>query len=138
MHSVTCGNRILGSMQKWHIGNDVRTILLADEDIVARVGSDIFPIVAPENTEGSFILYQRDKYAKSWDKMGVHEDKCNLLITAIADNYDEALDLAALIDNALTGKHTNDFGEDFRMNLIDSAETFDDNKYVETLLFEIK
>lgn len=138
MHSVTCGNTILGSMQKWHIGNDVRTILLNNSEIVERVGNDIFPLVAPEGTEGAFIIYQRDKYTKTWGKMGVTEDTCHLLLIAIADNYDLALDLAELIDNALTGRHTNDFGENFTMNLIDSTEAFEDDKYVETLLFEIK
>lgn len=138
MWSDTCGNRALCSMQKWHIGNDVRTILINDAEIAGRVGEDIYPIVAPEGTMGAFILYQRIKYSKDTVKAGVYEDVCHLLLTAVADNYDLALDLASLIDNALVGKHKNDFGEEFSIRLLDSSETFDDNKFIEELTFEIK
>lgn len=137
MFSNTCINNI-GSLQKWKIGNDVRALLLDNAELVDRVGTDIFPIVAPENTDGEFILYQRDKYRKSWVKQGVYEDECHLLITAVADDYDAALDLAEMIDNTLTGKHINNEGKQFSMDLIDSTEEYSDNKYVETLLFEIK
>ena len=138
MWSDTCYNTGLGSFQKWHIGNDVRTLLLDNEDLVAKVGSNIFPLVAPENTDGSFILYAREKYAKLLAKQGVYEDDCQVAITAVADNYDEAADLAELIDNTLTGKHETANGEKFSMVLTDSSEAFEDNKFIETLLFEIK
>ena len=136
--SNTCYNSGLGSFQKWHIGNDVRTILLEDEAIVARVGDNIYPIVAPENTIGEFIVYAREKYSKATVKEGVYQDECILILTAVSDNYDKAIELAALIDNAVTGKHVNPFGEKFTAVLADSSETFDDNKFIETLSFEIK
>lgn len=138
MWSDTCYNTGLGSFQKWHIGNDVRTLLLANADLVAKVGTNIYPIVAPENTNGSFIVYAREKYSKKTAKQGVYEDDCQVAITAVADNYDEAVDLAELIDNTLTGNHVNPFGEKFSAVLTDSSEAFEDNKYIETLLFEIK
>lgn len=138
MWSDTCYNTGLGSFQKWHIGDDVRALLLADEDLVGIVGHNIFPIVAPEKTDGPFIVYQREKYSKKTAKEGVYEDDCMLSLTVVADNYDTAVDIAELIDNALTGKHTNDEGEKFQMVLADSSEAFEDNKFFETLLFEIK
>lgn len=137
MDSRTCKNICLKSYQKWKIGNDVRTILLSNPDLVAMVGEDIYPLVAPEGTEGSFILYQRGKYTKQYTKMGVYEDECNLIITAISDNYDNALDLASEIDNTLTGVHS-DGDIKFEMRLSDSEETFEDDKYLETLVFTIK
>ena len=54
-----CYNNSLGSYQKWFIGNDIRSILLDDEEIVNQVGTDIYPLIAPENTEGDFIIYMR-------------------------------------------------------------------------------
>ena len=65
-------------------------------------------------------------------------DECILSLTAVADNYDAAVTLAELIDKALTGKHKNNEGENFQMVLSDSSEAFEDNKYIEVLLFEIK
>lgn len=133
-----CYNNGLGSYQKWFIGNDIRTILLKDEDIVNCVGNNIFPIIAPEKTEGDFILYVRNKYTKSAVKMGVYQDECEVAVIAISDNYDSAIALASMIDRTLTGPHTLDNGVRLQITLADSTETFDDDKYIETLVFNIK
>lgn len=132
-----CYNTGLGSYQKWFIGNDIRTILLKDEDIVAKVGTNIFPLIAPENTKGDFIIYNRDKYSKSMVKMGVYEDECEVAVVAVSENYDDAVSLASLIDNALSGKH---LVNDVKLSIIlsDSTETYDDGKYIETLIFKVK
>lgn len=134
----TCINTQNQSYQKWAIGNDVREILLKNTELTNAIGNNIYPLVAPEGTDGDFILYQRDKYRKLPSQVGVYQDECNLSITVIADDYDNAIFLASQIDNTLTGKHTKDTGERITINLIDSTETFDENKYIETLLFEIK
>ena len=133
-----CYNTGLGSYQKWFIGNDIRAILLKDEDIVSQVGTNVFPIIAPEKTQGDFILYVRNKYNKSVVKMGVYEDECEVAVVGISDNYDDAIALASKIDNALSGLHTLDNGVRIQITLADSTETFDDDKYIETLVFNIK
>ena len=138
MYNDTCYNTGLGSFQKWWIGNDVRAILLANGDLTEIVGHNIYPIVAPEGTDGEFIVYAREKYSKETNRQGVIGDECVLALTAVANDYDTGVRLAELLDNSLTGKHVNDNGERFTMVLTDSSETFDDNKYIETLLFEIK
>lgn len=131
-------NRALNSYQKWFIGNDIREILLADQDVFAQVGNHIYPLVAAENTKGDFIVYLRQKYSKSSVKQGVYEDECEVAVIGISDNYDNAMALAAKIDNALTGSHINDEGYKIDITLIDSTEVYDDNKYIETLVFKIK
>lgn len=133
-----CYNTGLQSYQKWFVGNDARAIMLADADIVAQVGSNIYPLVAAEGTTGDFIVYSRSRYGKKDVKMGVYEDECELSIVAVSDNYDKAIGLASKIDNALTGLHI--VGEDIKLTfkLEDSTEVFEDNKYIETLLFSIK
>ena len=138
MNSNTCINSGLQSFQKWKIGNDVRSILLADSAVTAQVGINIYPLVAPENVIGDFLIYNRAKYSKLRVKMGVYEDDCQLVISAISDNYDKAINLAEAIDNALVGNHANDDGKYFEIELLDSSEDFSDLKYIETLLFRIK
>lgn len=133
-----CYNTGNQSYQKWFIGNDMRSILLADEDVHEQVGNHIYPIVAPENTLGDFIVYSRQKYSKSETKMGVYSDECEVAVVAISDNYDNAIALASKIDNALTGYHVVGNNVKIKIELKDSTEVFDDNKYIETLLFEIK
>lgn len=133
-----CYNNGLGSYQKWFIGNDIRAILLNDEEIVNQVGNNIFPLIAPENTYGDFIIYLRQKYNKSMVKMGVYQDECEVALVGISDNYDSAIALASKIDNALSGQHTLENGVKIQITLADSTETFDDDKYIETLVFNIK
>ena len=135
---MACYNTGLGSYQKWFIGNDIRAILLKDEDIVSQVGTNVFPIIAPEKTQGDFILYVRNKYNKSVVKMGVYEDECEVAVVGISENYDSAIALASKIDNALSGRHTLENGVKIQITLADSTETFDDDKYIETLVFTIK
>ena len=135
---MSCYNTGCQSYQKWYIGNDIRNLLLADEEVAAQVGNHIYPIVAAEGTDGDFIVYSRQKYAKSYTKMGVYQDECQVAVVAISDNYDNAIALASKIDNALTGQQVVGDGIRIKLDLVDSMETFDDNKFIETLLFEIK
>ena len=131
-------NTSLDSYRKWYIGNDIRDILLADSGVTEQVGAHIYPIIAAEGTDGDFIVYSRQEYSKSSVKQGVYEDSCIVAVVAVSDNYDRALALADKIDLALTGTHTNNEGMSFDIYLQDSTETFDDFKYIETLLFKIK
>lgn len=131
-------NTGLGSYQKWFIGNDIRDILLKDEEIVNQVHTNIFPLIAPETTVGDFIIYVRNKYNKSTVKMGVYQDECEVAVVGISDNYDSAIALASKIDNALSGQHTLENGVRLQIILSDSTETFEDDKYIETLVFTIK
>lgn len=128
----------LGSFQKWHIGNEIRTILLKDEDIVKQVKTNVFPLIAPETTIGDFIVYMRNRYSKSTVKMGVYQDECEVAVVGVSDNYDSAVALASKIDNALSGLHTLENGVRLQINLTDSTEVYEDNKYIETLVFSIK
>lgn len=132
-----CYNTALQSHQKWFVGNDARAIMLADETLVAQVGQNIYPLVAAEGTTGDFLVYYRQHYSKQDSKMGVHEDDCTLAVVAVSDSYDNAIALASKIDNALTGKHQFS-GYTLTFRLEDSTEVFEDNKYIETLLFNIK
>ena len=132
-----CYNTGYQSFQKWYIGNVIRQILLADEDVAAQIKGNIFPIVAPEETKGDFIVYSRQRYAKEAVKTGIYQDACNVAVVGISDNYDKAIALASKIDNALTGYHVLDGKTQIKINLKDSTEVFEDNKYIETLLFEI-
>ena len=129
----------LGACRKWYIGDAIRDILIADPDVYGQVGNHIYPLVAAENTKGDFIVYLRQKYGRSYVKQGIYEDECEVAVVAISENYDNAVRLASNIDAALSGRHTNDEdGCTVDIMLSDSTETFDDNKYIETLVFSIK
>ena len=129
----------LDSCRKWYIGDAIRDMLLADTDVFEQVGNHIYPIVAAENTKGDFIVYLRQKYGRKYVKQGIYEDECEVAVIAISEDYDNAVKLASNIDAALAGTHTNDEdGCKVDILLTDSTETFEDNKYIETLIFSIK
>lgn len=138
MTTSTCYNIGLNSYQKWNIGNIVRALLIEEPAIKEQIGLNIYPLIAPENVYGDFIIYRRHEYSKNSVKNGVYEDVCKLAIQAISDNYDNSILLASNIDNTLTGKHKLDDGTKVSIMLNDSEEQFIDGKYVQIMIFEIK
>lgn len=117
------------------ITTPIREILLSDPAIVEMVGGKIFPIVAPKDTLGDFIIYQRDGFSTADTKMGMYKQAPTVFINAISDDYDRSQTLADLIYTRLEGKFSN---PSMHIRLIDSTEDFEDNKYMQILLFEIQ
>jgi len=117
---------------KFKAGTLIRNILKADTEIFSIVGENIFPLVAPKETVGDIILYQRDEYSKEYTNMGVANEKCKVYVEAISDDYDKSQSLAELINATLEGKH-----EGIVIRLEDSTEDYADGKYLQVLLFSV-
>ena len=117
------------------ITTEVRAILLASDSIKDVVGEKIFPVIAPENTKGDFIVYQRDGYKQDSTKFGVYKQVPIVNVTAISESYDNSQNLASLIYDTLSGDFAN---PDIHIELEDSTEDFIDNKYIQVLQFSIK
>ena len=127
-----------GALLKWRAGEYLRDILLLNADIIALVGDNVYPCIAPEDTAGDFIVYRRDKYTRDYTKFGLTSDVARIDVTAISEDYDRSLDLAELIDGILSGEHRSDNGLKLTFKLIDSNEGFEDFKFFQTLTFEIE
>ena len=56
-------------MNMFGITTEIRGMLLDSDDICRLVGQKIYPIVAPDGTDGDFIVYQRDGYKQEYRKM---------------------------------------------------------------------
>jgi hypothetical protein len=125
----------MSAESKFKITTKVRNSLLACQEITDLTGENIFPVVAPEDTQGDLIVYQRDKYSKKYNKMGIYEQECRVNVAAISEDYDRSQHLAYLVNEALEGIHT-DLG--MEVYLDDSTEDFEDNKYIQVLSFNIK
>ena len=127
-----------GALLKWRAGEYLREILLSNAEVVGMVGEHIYPCIAPEDTLGDFIVYNRSKYTREYTKFGLNADVARVDITAISEHYDNSLDLAELIDQVLSGEHTSDNGLRLTFKLHDSNEGFEDFKYFQTLTFDIE
>jgi hypothetical protein len=122
-------------MNPFKIATEIRAILLSSEDIKEAIGEKVFPIIAPENTVGDFIVYQRDGYKQDCTKFGIYQQVPIVNVVAISENYDRSQHLASLIYDTLSG----DFADpDIHIELEDSTEDFIDNKYIQVLQFSIK
>ena len=120
---------------KFKITTKIRAALLERQEIKDLVGEKIFPVMAPKDTPGDFIIYQRDEYSKEYNKMGIYSQSCKVYVNAISEDYDRSQELAYQINECLEGKHA-----EFNMDvyLIDSTEDYEDGKYIQVLLFDIK
>lgn len=122
---------------KFKITTKIRQKLLNDPEINKIVKKKVYPIVAPEGTEGDFIVYQRDGYGKKRSQMGTAQTNPSVFVNAISVDYDRSQHLAYLIDKCLD-PDINDPESDLRMLLVDSTEEFSDDKFIQVLLFEIQ
>lgn len=122
-------------MNMFKITAGIRSLLLQNEEIKGFVGERVFPIMAPEDTVGDFIVYQRDELKQEYTKMGVATQVSVLYLTAVSESYVRSNSLASLIYDTLSG----DFKDpDMRIQLEDSTEDFIDKKFIQVLQFSIK
>lgn len=122
-------------MNKLAITTEVRGILLETEEITSLIGQKVFPVVVPMNTEGDFIIYQRDGYKQEYTKMGVARQIPTVFVNAVSDDYERSLQLASLIYEALEGSFSN---PDMTIHLEDSTEDYSDGKYFQVLQFSVE
>ncbi len=125
---------------KFSVCTLIREKLLADEKIKELVDSRIYPIIAPEGTEGNYIVYVRDEYSIDRTKVGIAFHKCIVFISCVSSSYDESQKIADAVFQALDGKYKINT-EQHNINsieLIDSTEDYNGDVYIQTLSFSIK
>ena len=125
--------------RKWRSAQWVRTRLLDDEELRGRIGSRIYPVVAP-STEGSYIIVYRSGYGRERSKHEEYRNTCYVEVVVFSDEYDESLSLAELVDRILYDgmPDIKVFEEDALAILDSSEEGYTDNKFYQQLSFEIK
>ena len=83
------------NMNMFDITKEIRAILLESEIISLLIGDRVFPLMAPENTIGDYIVYQRDGYKQEYTKMGVASHYPVVFVTAVSEDYDRSNQLAS-------------------------------------------
>ncbi len=122
-------------MNMFRITAEIQSLLLQNGEIKGIVGGRVFPIMAPEGTDGDFIVYQRDELKQDYTKMGVASQTAVIYVTAVSDSYVRSNNLASLIYDTLSGDFEN---PDMHIQLEDSTEDFIDKKFIQVLQFSIK
>lgn len=125
---------------KFSVCTLIRERLLADEKIKELVDSRVYPVIAPEGTEGSYIVYVRDEYSIDRTKTGIAFHNCIVFISCVSSSYDESQKIADAVFQALDGKYKiNTKAQNINaIEMIDSTEDYDGDVYIQTLSFSIK
>src|SRR5574344_379270 len=120
------------STEKFTVGSYAREYLLGIKAISDLVGTRIYPGIAPEDTVGMFVTYERDSYELFNSKMGIYMQEANIAYEVVSDTDDEGQALAVLILENLQGRHG-----DMKFEVVDSAEYYKEKKYRQVILFKI-
>ena len=113
----------------------VKILRNADEIKPFGVEDKIFPLVAPEGTDGDFLAYQRDGYERQDSKMGISVQRSVFYVIAVSMDYDRSLSLAEAVYTALEGDHPD---ENVRIRMEDYSEEYVDKKFLQVLKFSIQ
>lgn len=116
--------------RKWKIGSWLRTKLL-------DITTNVFPVVAPENTKGDVIVYRRTALERSQSHIGYYQDTVYYDIVIISDNYDRSAEIGEKVDDALSGNFADEDGKRFVSHISGGYEDFQDGKYYNVITFKI-
>lgn len=119
-------------------GAIIRAVLMEDAEVSARTNK-IFP-VATDSAELPYILYRRSSLAGTAQKSG-HPvgDEIQLEVICFAARYGESVELAEAVRAALDHMTAEYDGMRLRScQLIDSEEAYQDDAYVQQLIFSVR
>lgn len=124
-----------------HAGDLIREILLDSADVTARTNK-IFP-VAVDNAVLPYILYRRVALEQNPNKAGqAGADSVSIEVICFTADYDDGVELAEAVRDALDNKRDiQDDDETLVMRsctLVDSEEAWQDDAYVQQLVFNVK
>ena len=116
--------------RKWKIGSWLRTKLI-------DITTNVFPVVAPENTKGDVIVYRRTNLERSQSHIGYYLDTVYYDIVIISDSYDRSAEIGEKVDDALSGNFADEDGKRFVSNISGGYEDYQDGKYYNVITFKI-
>lgn len=122
------------------IGKAVYQILSNDTKVKEMVVNKIYPLIANQGTTFPFIVYKRTgiEPLTSKDKFICNEITSVDVIIA-SDRYDESIELAELVQDALNGKRGTYSGINIiDINLISADEDYIEDTFIQNLTFNIK
>lgn len=119
-------------------GAILRNILLSDEEVKAKTNK-VFP-VATDAAQLPYILYRRAALAHNPTKSGMPgADTVTMEVVCYTAKYAEGVELAEAARAALDYKQGELDGVRMRSCiLIDSEEGYEDDAYVQQLVFQVK
>lgn len=123
------------------IGKVIHSILTNDSGVAALVGDKVFPLVMSFETFRPSVLYVVDAVEPTYTKDGWVGDDCSFKVTAYADSYSQAIEVAYAVRQALelqSGTFEGINIERIYLNNREEFYQFDADVYIIRLIFETK
>lgn len=105
-------------------GKVIYDLLSASTELAALVGTNIYPLLAPEDTPLPFVVYER-LFINQNTKDGLATSKSNITILCISELYANSIDISTAVYNALLGEALLESG----------SESYENGAYIQTLNF---
>lgn len=118
-------------------GEIIRAILANDSEVTTRANK-IYPVVE-DRADLPYIVYRRTQLKQDPIKNGRGADTVGIEILCYTKQYTEGVELAEAVRNALDGAQEETDGLVMRScYLEDSEEAWQDDAYVQQLVFNVK
>lgn len=122
------------------IGKAVYQILSNDAKVKEMVGNKIYPLIANQGTTYPFIIYKRTGIEPviSKDRF-ICSEVTSVDVIIASDRYDESIEVAELVKDALSGKSGIYSGiKVIDINMISADEDYIEDTFIQNLTFNIK
>ena len=118
-------------------GEIIRAMLIEDSEVMARANK-VFPVVE-DSAELPYIVYRRTQWEQDPTKGRRGADTVGIEILCYTKGYTEGVELAEAVRGALDGAQGESDGLVMRScHLADSEEAWQDDAYVQQLVFNVK
>ena len=118
-------------------GEIIRAMLIEDSEVMARANK-VFPVVE-DSAELPYIVYRRTQLEQDPTKGRRGADTVGIEILCYTKGYTEGVELAEAVRGALDGAQGESDGLVMRScYLSDSEEAWQDDAYVQQLVFNVK
>lgn len=118
-------------------GEIIRAVLTEDPEVAARA-KKVYPVVE-DSAELPYIVYRRTQLEQGAVKGKRGNDTVTIEILCYTEGYTEGVELAEAVRDALDNKTAESGGLVMRgCFLTDSEETWQDDAYLQVLVFNVK
>lgn len=118
-------------------GEIIRAVLVADPEVSARTGK-VYPVVE-DSAELPYVVYRRTQLEQAQVKGQRGADTVGIEVLCYTQHYTEGVELAEAVRDALDGRQAEIDGLVMRScYLSDSEEAWQDDAYVQQLVFTVK
>lgn len=121
------------------IGKYIYKILSENDDLKNKVGNKIYPIVIEQGTQYPFIIFTKSNVNSSYSKDGIIKDYVTIEIHVVTTTYIEGCEIANIARNLFDcTTYKDDEITIYNSKLTNVSEGFQDDAYVQTLIFELQ